>query len=307
MSNANITLRQLRAFRAVVETGSFTKAAESLHLTQSALSGLIKDFEAQLDLRLFDRTTRKLSLSAAGHHIYPMANRILYDVENMTTEVGRLKALESGVVKVAVSQQLAAAILPKVMAAFIAEYPNVSIELEDCSVDKVVELVGAGTVDFGIGPARAMADNIGSELLCNLPFYVVTPPDHPFAKQSYVDWRELDRETLIILSGSFSELLAADLPEREAKYIQAAAYRVNFMTTAFSMVSQHLGITFCLPYSKDRVAQHGLSMRLLTEPRITRPSFLYRKRGRTLSDAAQKFYIMLCQHMQNNDYAIPVE
>ncbi len=301
MNHNNVTLRQLRAFKAVAETGSFTKAAESLHLTQSALSGLIKEFESTLSLRLFDRTTRKLSLSTAGQHIYPMVVRVLHDVENMATEVGRLKALESGFIKVAVSQQLASAILPKVMAQFLAEYPNVKLSLEDCSVDKVIDAVSAGVVDFGVGPARDVGDDIFAEKLFDLPFYVVMPPTHPLAKQDYVQWRALQHETLIVLSGAFAELLAADLPKTEATYINNAAYRVNFLTTAFSMVGQNLGLTFCLPYSRARVAQNGLEMRLLTEPRITRPSFLYRKRGRTLSDAAQRFYAMLCHYMQHHD------
>lgn len=302
MNHANVTLRQLRAFKAVVETGSFTKAAESLHLTQSALSGLIKEFETTLDLRLFDRTTRKLSLSVAGQHIYPMAIRILYDVEHMATEVGRLKALESGFVKVAVSQQLAASILPQVMAEFMAEYPNIKVTLEDCSVDAVIESVNHGMVDFGLAPERDIPDSLSCELLFNLPFYVVMPPNHPLTKLKYVNWSDLKHETLITLSGSFSQLLAQDLPEPEATYIHNAAYQVNFLTTAFSMVGQNLGLTFCLPYSRARVAQNGLEMRLLTEPRITRPSFLYRKRGRPLSDAAQKFYIMLCQHVHTHKY-----
>lgn len=302
MNPANVTLRQLRAFRAVVETGSFTKAAEQLHITQSALSGLIKEFEGVLDLRLFDRTTRTLSLSTAGQHIYPMATRILYDVENMASEVGRLKDLESGSVTLAVSQQLAASVLPTVMAQFIAKYPNIKVRLDDCSVDAVIESVNAGTVDFGIGPKRDIGDSLSGEMLFDLPFYVVMPDNHPFTTLSHVNWGDLKQETLITLSGSFNQLLIQDLPKEYADMIKNATHQVNFLTTAFSMVAQNLGLTFCLPYSRARVAQNGLEMRLLTEPRITRPAFLYRKRGRPLSDAAQKLYIMLCQHVQSGNY-----
>ncbi len=77
---------------------------------------------------------------------------------------------------------------------------------------------------------------------------------------------------------------------------------MNFLTTAFSMVSQGLGLTICLPYSRTRVAQNGFEMRVLASPRITRASYLYRLRGRTLSDAAYKFYVVLCQHLQSHDY-----
>ncbi|OOS24605.1 LysR family transcriptional regulator [Moraxella pluranimalium] len=302
MNLNNITLRQLRAFKAVAETGSFTKAAESLHLTQSALSGLIKDFEGTLSLRLFDRTTRKLTLSVAGQHIYPMATKILYDVENMTTEVSRLKALESGVVNVAVSQQLAASILPKVIAEFVASYPNIKVSMKDCSVDAVIDAVASSEVDFGIAPARNIADSLSSELLFDLPFYVVMPPTHPLCQRESVEWKDLKHEPLITMAGMFSEVLSADLPSDEAAMVKNAAYQVNFLTTAFSMVSQGLGLTICLPYSRTRVAQNGLEMRALASPRITRASYLYRLRGRTLSDAAHKFYVVLCQHLQSHDY-----
>ncbi len=67
----NVTLRQLRAFVAVADTGSFTLAAERLFITQSALSGLIKELESTLDLRLFDRSTRRLRLSDTGRELYP--------------------------------------------------------------------------------------------------------------------------------------------------------------------------------------------------------------------------------------------
>ncbi|MFL1732609.1 LysR family transcriptional regulator [Moraxella oculi] len=302
MNPANITLRQLRAFKAVAELGSFTKAAEQLHITQSALSGLIKEFESLLDLRLFDRTTRTLSLSTTGQHIYPMAIRILYDVENMATEVSRLKDLQSGQVKVAVSQQLAASLMPAVMAKFANKYPSIKVTLDDCSVDTVIQSVNSGAVDFGIGPERDIVDSLSSEMLFELPFYVVMPKTHPFSQLDHVNWSQLQGENLITLSGSFNQLLMQDLPSQDAAIIKNAAHQVNFLTTAFSMVTQHLGLTFCLPYSRARVAQHGLCMRLLTEPRITRPAFLYRKRGRPLSDAAQKFYVMLCQYVQEGQY-----
>lgn len=302
MNPTNITLRQLRAFKAIVETGSFTRAAEQLHITQSALSGLIKEFENILDLRLFDRTTRTLSLSTTGQHIYPMVTRVLYDVENMAVEVGRLKDLESGSVKVAVSQQLAASVIPNVIAEFISVYPNIKVTLDDCSVDFVIKSVNTGIVDFGIGPKRDIGDGLSGEMLFDLPFYVVVPGNHPFVELSYVNWNDLQHETLITLSGMFSQLLIQDLPTEYAKMIQNATHQVNFLTTAFSMVAQNLGLTFCLPYSRARVAQSGLQMRPLIEPRISRPTFLYRKRSRPLSNAAHKFYVMLCQYLQKNQY-----
>ena len=90
----NVTLRQLRAFVAVARTGSFTLAAESLFITQSALSGLIKELEQALGLRLFDRSTRRLQLSDAGSDLVTHIEKILLDLDGVIDEVGKLKALQ---------------------------------------------------------------------------------------------------------------------------------------------------------------------------------------------------------------------
>ncbi|OOR91909.1 hypothetical protein B0181_02445 [Moraxella caviae] len=297
INSKNITLRQLRAFLAVADSGSFTQAADDLHISQSTLSGLIKELEKVLAVKLFDRTTRQLSLSAIGVQLYPLASRVLHDLEAMTNELNHLKALEKGVVRIAASQQLAAAILPQVMADFEALYPNIDVLIEDCAVEDVIGLVGAGVVDFGIGPARDVGQGIMRELLLNLPFYVAMPQTHPLAAKTQVAWSDLRHEKLIVLTGSFSDMLAAELPDEMAAMIKNAAHRVNFMTTAFAMASKNLGLTFCLPYSQARIKQNGLQMRPLINPQISRSSYLYRQSGRVQTDAARRFYGVLCEQL----------
>ena len=93
------TLRQLKAFVLVAEQNSFTKAAEILCLTQSALSGLIKELEQNLDVKLFDRTTRKLHLSDAGSRLLPQARRVLNEMSVLNEKVDNLKSLHQGHVR----------------------------------------------------------------------------------------------------------------------------------------------------------------------------------------------------------------
>ena len=127
----NITLRQLRAFIAVARSGSFTLAAESLFITQSALSGLIKELEQSVGVRLFDRSTRRIQLSEIGRGIYPLIDKILADLDGVLDEVANLKALKKGVVRVAAPQLMACTLLPEVIAAYRAEHPQVDIRLID--------------------------------------------------------------------------------------------------------------------------------------------------------------------------------
>lgn len=293
----HITLRQLRAFIAVTQTGSFTQAAESLHLTQSALSGLIKELENHLDVRLFDRTTRQLSLSAMGAQIYPMASRIVHDVDAMLTEIGYLKDLHRGAVKIAVSQQLASSLMPAVMAGFAAEHGDIRVGLEDCPVERVLDSVRTGEVDFGIGPERANSSDIQAERLFSLPFYLVLPAEHPLAALQAVPWQALAGETLITLNGPFSDLLAAELGGDIGPVINNAAHRVNLLSTAVSMVHAGLGLTLCLPFAANRIRQYGLQMRPMCEPVLTRSFCLYRRKNRALSPAAERFHDFLCRSL----------
>lgn len=137
----NVTLRQLHAFIAVAQTGSFTLAAERLFVTQSALSGLIRELESSLGLRLFDRSTRRLRLSVIGQELYPQIEKILHDLEGVVSEAGNLKALQRGKVRIAVPQLLACTLLPQVMADFKALHPGVQLRMVDCAVESVMARV----------------------------------------------------------------------------------------------------------------------------------------------------------------------
>jgi DNA-binding transcriptional LysR family regulator len=97
----NVTLRQLRAFRAVVEHGSFTEAARTLHLSQAALSGLVKELESQVGVRLLDRSTRNVAPSEVGEAFLPHVGRVLGDLDEALASLANLKELRRGLVRVA--------------------------------------------------------------------------------------------------------------------------------------------------------------------------------------------------------------
>ena len=105
--NKNITLRQLRAFVAVAELGSFTAAAGRMHLTQSALSVLVRELERELGARLFDRHTRRVLMTEAGHELLPYATRVLAELEQAASSVAGLRDKRRGRLRLAVPQLMA--------------------------------------------------------------------------------------------------------------------------------------------------------------------------------------------------------
>lgn len=290
----NVTLRQLRAFVLVAEHNSFTKAAELLMLTQSALSGLIKELEQTLDIKLFDRTTRKMHLSDAGVRLLPQARRILNEVAVLGEKVDGLKSLQQGHIRLAVSQQLAASAMPQFIAKFCEQYPDIQVTLMDCSVDEVVSAVENLTIDLGIAPERRHSDDVEAHTLFESPFYLVLPKHHPLAKRKQIQWEDLLTEKLITLNGPFIKALQTELPAEISDRIFDPDYEVNFLSTALGMTKQGLGVTLCLLYTAEWVHQNGLIMRPLHNPVVERKFLLYTHKDRSLSPAAiafQKFVL----------------
>lgn len=290
----NISIRQLSAFISVADNGSFTRASEQMHLTQSAVSGLIKELESSLGIVLFDRTTRQLSLSVVGHHLLPQARRILNEMQLFENEASSLTSLAQGQVRLAVSQ-FAASSMPAVIAQFAKAYPDISVSLLDCSAENVLEHIQNIEVDLGVGTERGFTepdDDISADLLYQLPFCVVMPDNHALAQKTEVIWQDLVDTPLITLQGPFIEQVTAELDEEIASHIQQARYKVNFMSTALEMTRQGFGITLCLPYMPeviDWVSANGLQMRPLAQPVKMRRFFIYQRSSRALSPASIAF------------------
>jgi len=297
----NFTLRQLRAFIMVQQTGSFTKAAQELHLTQSALSGLVKELENNLALRLFDRTTRQLSLSVAGQTLLPAAKRVLNEVDALSDEIKSLKNLEQGEVKIAITQQLAAAKLPSILAKFKAQHPNIQLKIIDCGVEAIQECVRDTTVDIGIGPERTLEHGLQQKLLFSLPFHLVVRPEHKFAQSQFIRWEQLKDQPLIALDGSFTQLLANDLAQHKLDHLIKAKYEQRFMSTALSMAKHGLGVTLCLPYVHEWVELNGLKMVPIKGPEIKRSFYLYSRKNRNQAPAVKAFARLFAQELTSAD------
>lgn len=290
----NISIRQLTAFITVADNGSFTRASDQMHLTQSAVSGLIKELESSLGIVLFDRTTRQLSLSAVGRHLLPQARRVLNEMHLFENEASSLTSLAQGQVRLAVSQ-FAASSMPAVIAQFSQTYPDISVSLLDCSAENVLQHIQNIEVDLGVGTELGfmeMDDDISTDLLYELPFCVVMPEEHVLAQRSEIVWQDLLETPLITLQGPFIEQVTTELDEAVAAHIQQARYKVNFMSTALEMTRQGFGITLCLPYMPeviDWVSANGLQMRPLAHPVKTRRFFIYQRSSRALAPATVAF------------------
>lgn len=288
----NVTLRQLQAFVAVARTGSFTDAAVHLHITQSALSGLVKQLEHELGVQLVHRTTRRIELSPVGADFLPLVQRILGDLDRALTSIADLKSLNAGQVRIAVPQLIACTLLPESVAAFAQLHPNVEVLVTDSGVESVAARVLAGEVDLGVGPERAPSAELLARPMLNMQFQAVLPAGHALAAGEAgeaVRWADLVRHPLISLRDNYTRMLRAELLRAASGITLEPAHEVAFMTTAFGMAAAGLGVTTGMPYAQPLVERLGLQMRPLVEPVVMRRFYLYARAGRELSPAAQRF------------------
>lgn len=285
----NPTLRQMRAFVAVAKTGNFTLAAQSLHVTQSALSGLIKELEQTLGARVVDRSTRRITLTDIGRELYPLFSQMIDDLDGALANVADHTQLRKGIVRIAAPQLMCCTLLPEAIASYRAGLPDIEVRLADSEVDSVIARVLSGESDIGIGPEREPTPQLEARELFEMPFALVFPPGHPLEATERVTWQDVTRFPFIALQGQFTERLLADMHALLRELPLKPANEVNFMTTALAMVSAGLGITVCLPYAEPLARLYRLHMRPLEEPRLTRRFFVYTRAGRSLSPAAESF------------------
>jgi DNA-binding transcriptional LysR family regulator len=301
----NPTLRQMRAFVALSRTGSFTLAAEFLHVTQAALSGLIKELEQTLGARVVDRSTRKIALTDIGRELYPLFSKMIDDLDGALNDIANHTNLRKGMVRIAAPQLMSCTMLPEVIAAYRAEHPDIQVKLVDCAVENVNARVLSGEVDFGIGPERDAPAQVSARVLFEMPFVLVFPQGHPLEGRERLAWADIADYPFISLQGQFTERLLSDMHSSLRDVPLNPANEVTFMTTALAMVAAGLGVTACLPYAEPLVKLHRLHMRLLHEPSLTRRFFVYSRENRSLSPAADSFIAFLFKYVEAHDWNIP--
>lgn len=290
----NLTLRQLRAFVAVADTGSFTAAAVTLHLTQSALSVLIREMETDLGVRLFDRHTRRVVMTEAGREFQPAVQRMLGDLTTAVSGLTDLRDKRRGVLRVAAPQFMACTWMPPVIAAFRARFPAIDVRLADTPPEHLLAGIQSGEVEVAIGQDIEVDDTFERRTLFKDRHWLVCPADHPFANRRHVAWRELSRETFIAPTRDF---LRKALPDLDAAAREAVdrpgTQSVSYITTALGMTEAGLGVTVCPSYAARTVQAHGLTMVPLTKPAFYRTICRYAMSRRALSPAAQSFVEVL--------------
>ena len=235
-------LRYIRAFLKIAETRNFTRAASDLHVSQSALTVQVQQFEESLGVRLFDRKKRGVTLTAAGKDVYGPLQRLLNDAQNILEHARDLSSASAGFVSIAALPTVCAGPLPELVRSFLESYPGIRVQISDVIAERVREAVLKREVDFGIGTLHGRDAELHATPLFQDRLVVFTPRGHPLAEKRSVTLREASAHGLILPGRASSVREAVEAIAHRERLLLDIRYETNFMPTALAFVRANLGI-----------------------------------------------------------------
>ncbi len=283
----------VQAFVMIAEVGSFHRAAQQLHITQTALTRRIQKLEAYLDTRLLDRTTRRVELTAVGREFLPQARNIVLD---MMTAVGRLKDMSQraqGNFTLACIPSMSSHVLPDVIRRYSSDHPDNRIRLLDGAAHEVQAAVLGGQAELGIAVQGQKHPDLVETLLFSDPLVFICRTDHPLQARKNVTWGDMRDADLIGVSSFTATRIFMDyqLAKRGIRF--QGNYEVQHHATAVNMVAAGVGSAILPASCLKEGDRPGVRKIPMTQPTVRRKVVLLRRKQGSLSPAALAFHDLL--------------
>jgi DNA-binding transcriptional LysR family regulator len=290
-----MNIEQITAFHKVASTGSFTRAARELFVTQPAVSQEIKALEASLGIKLFDRSGKNVRMTAEGEVLLSYVHRLFALHEEMESLFGRSKNLQHGQIKLGSTALMGTYFLPKIIGRFNRRYPGIEIDLQMGNSDQVMHLVLEGMVDLGFSGMTTNHARLESILIHQERMIMVASPRHPLSsrKISLDDisetpfiWREKGTQTRKLIEKWFLRQLRGHYPRKSIE--------LQNMEAAKRMVEEGYGITVVPEAAVKREISAGWLKPLQVEGlNVLNSYYLVFLKSRKLTSAAEAFRKMI--------------
>jgi LysR family transcriptional regulator, benzoate and cis,cis-muconate-responsive activator of ben and cat genes len=271
-------LRLIRYFVAVAEELHFGRAAARLHVAQPGLSQQIQSLERRLGVRLLERTSRQVRLTAAGSLLLTEGRRLLADAERAVDRVQRTGRGEVGRVTVAAIGSATYDVVPRLLRAHRARSPDVELVLREMSTPAQVQALRTGEIDVGLLRVPADTADLVVHAVRDDRMALMLPDAHPLAKKSRIPLRALAREPLILFPAaprpSWADTVVAAC--REAGFEPIVAQEAMESATVVSFVAAGVGIAI-VPEGLKVLARPGVVFKLVAPPApVTRLAAVHR-------------------------------
>jgi DNA-binding transcriptional LysR family regulator len=236
-------VRQLRFFVEIVRYGNFTRAAEQLRVAQPAVSVAIKKLEEELELVLFNRQEKKVSLTAEGEKFLEHARRILEQVRMAEMEMEELRGLSKGEVRAGIPPMLSAYFFPDIIRDFVRRFPNLHLSVYGEGAWRIQKMIEQGDLDMGVIAAGTYPENLEVRRFLREEVVICVPKGHPLAGRKRVGFEEFLRQPLVFYKeGYYIRELIFDVTKGTG-IAPNIVFETNLFSLVKSLVRNGLGIS----------------------------------------------------------------
>jgi LysR family transcriptional activator of glutamate synthase operon len=295
-------LRQFLAFKEVVERGGFTRAANHLHLTQSAVSQQVKALEDELGTALLHRVCRQVRLTDAGQVFLSHAKQILEQVEDAQSDVAEVVGGVKGSCRIACIPSIAPRILPHLILAFRQTFPGLEIQTSVGSESQLLSWLKEGSVDVCMTGLPIACEEVEQNIVMQEKFVIAVPVEHHFAGRKTIKLEELFSEDLImfphesLISSWFTSTC------QDVGFKPNIVFESTDLNTRMGMVAAGLGISVESQYLISCSAFKGSVMVEVEQPELVRDiGVIWRQSGHRPRNV-DNFLSMLDQVLQQPDF-----
>ena len=271
-------LRRLRYFVAVAEELHFLRAAQRLHIEQSPLSRAIKELEADLGVKLFQRTTRSTRLTRAGEVFLEEARQILAAVAQARASARGAAKGRQGRLAVAFAEGIAHPRLSTLLARYRAAADQVELKIVQMSFEHQIRALYSGSLDAGFSFAAVRRNGIQANTVWSDPVAAVLPARHPLAAKAQIELKEIARDPLVLCGGRsgadrYAQLDAAILAASESPNVVEHAANQEVLLT---LVGAGYGVGFVLERQGQTIQRPDIVVRPILSPPVIKTYVLYR-------------------------------
>lgn len=298
--NRNLSLRHFRAFVAVAKTGSFTVAAKDLFLTQSALTATIQQFEEEIGFKLFDRSTRRVNLTAEAERFEAQAEHILRQFDSAVADLESLSQGRRGHVRIAAAASVTQYFLARAMGELKRDYPDITVSLYDAASEQVERMVIQGEVDFAFASPHHPLDELIYTPLFEDRFGLLCHGQHRYARgRRALNWADLEADGYVGFTADtgIGAFLRQHAPRQD---LMAGGGSEVSNTSSLPAVLRHAGGYSVLPaLAAARIGGQDLVFRPLGAPVLTRQVSLVTRKLRSLSPGSELLVQYLLRTLHN--------
>jgi len=288
-----IDILGVQAFVAVADQGGFQKAADTLHLTQTAVTQRLRNLEDFLGVTLMERTTRSVALTRIGRDFLPQARRLLAELSTALTEIRETGRAARGDVSIACVPTVGVQYLPSILQEYAVRYPENRIKVLDHASSGVAEAVLRREAEFGINIAGPHQPELDSVPLLEDEFVLICREDHALARKRRVAWRQLAPHPLIFAGQVSGNRVLLDMALANGGLALQFNYEVQRSSTAVGLVAEGVAAAVVPRLAMQKGAYPGIRVIALIEPVVSRTLVLVARKSARLSPAAQALYDLI--------------